>query len=110
MSESMLYDGDGAASNQWQTQFALHGENHNASKPRTLSIKWQKNDIIVLHQTLFQFSTAQHHWEKAYMHGFSLKRDSRSYIKRSDLWALTKENISIYPPHNIDKEMIQLGA
>jgi hypothetical protein len=40
------------------------------------------------------------------MHGFSLKRDSRSYIKRSDLWALTKENISIYPPHNIDKEMI----
>lgn len=35
------------------------------SKSRTLVTKWQKNDLIELHQTLLQGSTPQHHWEKS---------------------------------------------
>lgn len=52
----------------------------NNSKSRTLVIKWQENDLIVLRQTLLQGSTTQHHQEKSiYAWLFFEERDETIY-------------------------------
>lgn len=42
------------------------------------------------------------------MHGFSLRREMRPYMKCSGLWSLPKEKTYISPTQNVDKEMTNL--